>query len=150
MKATLIQLGAALAVASVALNAQAADVRVDQCWIRAMPGTTPSAAYFELHNDSAATRTLTGVKTAAFGMVMMHQTQTNGSTSTMVHVASVPVPANGAVSFAPKGYHVMLERPAEPLKVGSTLPLTMTFDDNSSVSVSCAVKSPATMGQAAH
>ncbi|WP_153101932.1 copper chaperone PCu(A)C [Paraburkholderia hayleyella] len=144
----LIQLGAVLAGACAAFSAQAADVRVERCWIRAMPASVPSAAYFELHNDSSDTRTLTGVKSSAFGMAMMHQTQTNGSTSTMVHVASVPVPANGTVSFAPKGYHVMLEHPvAPPLKVGSMLPLTLTFDNNSSVSVSCEAKSAMTMGQ---
>jgi len=57
----------------------------------------------------------------------------------MEPVACVPVLASGSVSFAPKGYHVMLEEPVQPLKVGGTLPLTLRFDDGSSATTHCAI-----------
>jgi copper(I)-binding protein len=41
----------------------------------------------------------------------------------------------------------MLEEPGKPLKVGSTIPLTLSFADKSTLNVSCAVKSAATVGQ---
>lgn len=138
----------------VAMHAQAAEaqpggIQVEQCWVRAMPSTVPSAGYFTLHNTGEAPRTLTAVATPAFGMAMMHRSESNGSMSMMEPVSSVRVPAHGSVSFAPKGYHVMLEEPVQPLKVGGTLPLTLSFDDGSTLTAQCAIKSPATMGQAA-
>lgn len=143
----IIQWGVAIGAACIVANAHAAGVHAEQCWIRAMPAAVPSAGYFVVVNDSDAPHTLTDVSTPAFGMAMMHRTESNGSTSTMVGVDSVPVPAHGSISFAPKGYHVMLEQPAHALKIGSTLPLTLSFDDGSKVTANCAIKSPATLGQ---
>jgi len=145
----LIQWAGVVAAACVMLDAQAASMRVEQCWVRAMPAQVPSAGYFTLHNDGDTLRTLTGVATPAFGMAMMHRSESNGSMATMAPVASVPVPAHGSLSFAPKGYHVMLEQPAQPLKVGGTLPLTLRFDDGSSVTENCAIKAAAAMGEPA-
>jgi periplasmic copper chaperone A len=150
----LIQWSAGLAVACLAWNAQAAQtqaagVQVEQCWVRAMPASIPSAGYFTLRNNGDQPAALTDVATPAFGMAMMHRSESNGSMSTMQMVSSVPVPAHGSVSFAPSGYHVMLEQPAKQLQIGATLPLTLSFADGSSVSANCAIKSAATLGQPA-
>jgi copper(I)-binding protein len=64
----------------------------------------------------------------------------------MSPVDSVDVPPHGTLSFAPKGYHLMLEEPGKPLKVGSTIPLTLSFADKSTLNANCEVKSPATVG----
>ena len=84
---------------------------------------------------------LEGVSTDAFGMSMLHQTQTTGSTSKMVMVDKVTVPANGTLAFAPGGYHVMFEKEKKPLTVGSTVPVTFKFSDGESIVGQCAVKS---------
>jgi periplasmic copper chaperone A len=150
----LIQWSAGVAVACLAWNAQAAQtqaagVQAEQCWVRAMPASVPSAGYFTLRNNGDETVTLSGVATPAFGMAMMHRSESNGSMSSMEMVSSVPVTAHGSVSFAPSGYHVMLEQPAKPLKIGATLLLTLSFADGSSVSANCAIKPAATLGQPA-
>ena len=54
-----------------------------------------------------------GAETPAFGMAMMHKSESNGGTATMSHVDSVDVPAHGTLRFAPKGYHLMLEEPRQ-------------------------------------
>jgi hypothetical protein len=38
------------------------------------------------------------------------------------------IPANGSVTLAPGGSHIMFERPKEPLKEGGKLPVTLTFE----------------------
>jgi periplasmic copper chaperone A len=127
--------------------APAQSVAVSDCWIRGMPGKLPSGGYFTVKNSSASPIDLTEVDSDAFGMAMLHQTQSNGSTSTMVMVDKATVPANGTLSFAPGGYHVMLEQPAHPLKAGTTLPLTFTFGDGEKVTAQCTVKAPGTMSK---
>ena len=79
-----------------------------------MPATVPSSGYFTLKNDGDAPVTLTGLDSPAYGMAMLHETQTSGSTAKMVHVDAVELPAHGTVTFKPKSYHVMLEQPRRP------------------------------------
>ncbi|BAN23011.1 copper chaperone PCu(A)C [Caballeronia insecticola] len=133
----------ALACASIA---QAATLDARDCWVRAMPPNLPSSGYFTLANNGDKPVTLSGAQTPAFGMAMMHKSDTKNGTATMSPVDSVDVPAHGTLSFAPKGYHLMLEHPGKPLAVGSTIPLTLSFADKTTLNVNCTVKSPAAMG----
>ncbi|WP_250525880.1 copper chaperone PCu(A)C [Caballeronia sp. GAWG2-1] len=136
----------ALTCASFATLSHAAPLEARDCWVRAMPPNLPSSGYFTLANNGDKAVTLTGVDTPAFGMAMMHKSDTKSGTATMAPVDAVDVPAHGTLQFAPKGYHVMLEQPGKPLKIGSTIPLTFSFADKSTLDVSCAVKSAATVG----
>jgi len=141
-----IQVLAALSLASASFSALAASATVSDCWVRLLPGSLPSGAYFDVTNASNSPLELDGVDSDAFGMAMLHRTQSNGSTSSMEMVKSATVPANGTLKFAPGGYHVMLEEPKAPLKVGSTIALTFSFSNGEKTTAQCAVKSPATMG----
>ena len=142
---------AALLFALFALHAPATfaapAVQADACWIRAMPATVPSSGYFTLKNDGDAPATLTGIDTPAFGMAMLHETQTAGSTAKMVHVDAVEVPAHGTVMFKPKSYHVMLEQPRQNVTPGAKIPFRLHFADGSTVSVTCDAKAPSYTGQ---
>ncbi|NHL69635.1 copper chaperone PCu(A)C [Burkholderia ambifaria] len=125
----------------------ASTVQADACWIRTMPATVPSSGYFTLKNDGDKPATLTSIDTPAFGMAMIHETQTAGSTAKMVHVDAVDVPAHGTVTFKPKSYHVMLEEPRQPVAPGAKVPFRLHFADGSTVSVTCDAKAPSYAGQ---
>ncbi|SAK63653.1 hypothetical protein AWB77_02296 [Caballeronia fortuita] len=133
------------ALACVSIS-QAATLEARDCWVRAMPPNLPSSGYFTVANNGDKPATLTAAQTPAFRMTMMHKSDSKNGTATMSPVDSVDVPAHGTLSFAPKGYHLMLEEPGKPLKVGSTIPLTLSFADKSTLDVNCEVKSPATVG----
>jgi hypothetical protein len=137
----------AAVAAGVAISALAASVHVENCWIRAMPPSVPSSAYFTLRNDGDAPVSLTAVSTSTFGMAMLHETITEGGTSKMVHIDSAPVSAHGQLTFAPKGYHVMLENPAQTLTIGTQIPMTFSFADRLTVSASCDVRPASFVGQ---
>lgn len=139
MKTTLLPL--ALCVCAAPALAAPASVMVSDCWVRALPGNLPSGGYFSVMNMSDKPVDLTGVKTDAFGMAMLHQTQSNGSMSKMVMVDKATVPANGTLRFAPGGYHVMLENPKQPIKVGTSIQMTFSFSDGEKVTSECAGKS---------
>jgi len=145
MRPTLCRLAFALPLAAAALPAFAASssMMVSDCWIRSMPGDTPSGGYFKLMNMSDKAIDLVGVSTDAFGMSMLHETQSSGSTSKMVMVDKASVPANGTLAFAPGGYHVMFEKAKKPLTVGSSIPVTFKFSDGESIEAQCAVKNAA-------
>ncbi|MET3619841.1 copper chaperone PCu(A)C [Burkholderia ambifaria] len=125
----------------------ASPVQAEACWIRTMPATVPSSGYFTLKNDGDKPVTLTSIDTPAFGMAMIHETQTAGSTAKMVHVDAVDVPAHGTVTFKPKSYHVMLEEPRQPVAPGAKVPFRLHFADGSTVSVTCDAKAPSYAGQ---
>ena len=146
MRRTFCRIAFALPLVAAALPACAASsspVMVSDCWIRSMPGDTPSGGYFKLMNMSDKAIDLVGVDTEAFGMSMLHQTQSSGSTSKMVMVDKASVPAKGSLAFAPGGYHVMFENAKKPLTVGSSIPVTFKFSDGESVEAQCAVKNAA-------
>ncbi|MFW6851195.1 copper chaperone PCu(A)C [Burkholderia gladioli] len=138
---------ASLAVAGSTAFAAPDALSVSKCWIRAMPAGIPSGGFFEVANSSDKPVQLTGVDSEAFGMAMLHQTQSNGSMSKMVMVDTATVPAKGTLSFAPGGYHVMLEEPRQALKIGSTIPLTLSFGDGEKLSAQCKVESPKAMSK---
>ncbi|KGB92694.1 copper chaperone PCu(A)C [Burkholderia cepacia] len=147
MKRT-ISTGLLMALAlHVSATFAAPALQADACWIRTMPATVPSSGYFTLKNDGDAPATLVGIDTPAYGMAMMHETQTSGSTAKMVHVDSVVVPAHGTVAFQPKGYHAMLEAPRHAVAPGAKVPLRLHFADGSTVSVTCDAKAPTYAGQ---
>jgi copper(I)-binding protein len=148
-KVTLFYAGM-LAISALSLTtsgAQAATLTARDCWIRLMPASLPSSGYFVVSNSGDKPATLTGAQTPAFGMAMLHKSTSNGSTSTMSMVESADVPAHGTLAFAPSGYHLMLEDAPKALKVGTTIPLTLTFADQSSIETQCAVKPASTLGK---
>jgi hypothetical protein len=144
MKTTLLPLMLCLGAAPAL--AAPASVMVSDCWVRLLPGNLPSGGYFSVMNMSDKPIDLIGVQTDAFGMAMLHETKSSGSTSSMVMVAKAPVPANGTLKFAPGGYHLMLERPKHALKVGESIRMTFRFDDGEKVASECTVKSAGAMG----
>ncbi|MEM5387932.1 copper chaperone PCu(A)C [Paraburkholderia phymatum] len=146
MKTPLVMLLAVLCGWAGTAAAAPASVRVSGCWIRLLPGNLPSGAYFNVVNMGAQPVDLTGVRTDAYGTAMLHQTRRSGSTSSMVMVDKVTVPAHGTLAFTPGGYHVMLEKPKTPLKVGVSIPFTFVFSDGEQVNAECETKSATAMG----
>ena len=94
-----------------AFAAAPAPASVSDCWIRALPGDLPKGGYFKAHNAGDPPVNLVGISSNAFGMAMLHQTESQGSTSSMAMIEQVAVPAHGtALEFAPGNYHAMLGR----------------------------------------
>lgn len=134
-----IVLGAALLAGAAALAG--GPFRLEQPWIRLLPGDLPLAGYFELANASGAPAILVGAESSAFGRVMLHRSITEGGRSRMEHVHAVDVPAGGSVRFEPGGYHLMLMGRRGTLRVGDHVPITLRFEDGSRVTAGFEVRS---------
>ncbi len=123
-----------------------AQVKVEDCWIRALPGQLPSAGYFKVRNESDQAIALTGVRSEAYGHAMLHATREEGGMSRMVHADAIDVPAGGEFAFTTgNGYHIMLEGAKRPLEVGASETLVFLFDRGGPLPVSCAVKAPSAL-----
>jgi copper(I)-binding protein len=117
-----------------------AGVRVEHCWIRAMPASLPSAGYFTVVNEGDKPAQLVGIASEAFGKTMLHETRTSEGMARMVMTHSVDIPAGGKLSFAPGGHHAMLEQSVAPLTVGESVPVELQFEGGGKVKTDCTIK----------
>ena len=132
--ALLILLSTAAAVAATP------EVTIEKGWIRALPGAVPSGGYFVLHNGGKTPVTLIGAESPACGMLMLHVSENKGGMSAMRHVDSVDVPPGGALEFKQGSYHLMCMQATPAIKPGSTVPVTLVFQDGVRVTANFAVR----------
>jgi len=128
--ASALLLGALLA--SPAIAAADTGLTVSNSWFRFIMASRPAAGYFILTNASPKPYTLTGATSPACGSLMMHRSQQQNGEDTMAMVSSIPVPAQGVVTFAPGGYHLMCMSPKD-MKVGAKVQVTLTFDNGTTL-----------------
>lgn len=129
------------------------NLHINQPWSREMPPSAPTAAvYLVVQNDANSPDRLLGVETPAAAKAELHEHIHQNGLMKMQQVASVAIPANGSVAFAPMAYHVMLFGLKEPLKAGQTLSLTLHFEQAGAVQVEVPVlkDAPATQDAPAH
>src|SRR3569833_758204 len=117
---------------------QAAPFEVTDAWFRSLPGKLPAAGYFTALNNSCREVAITGARTDACGMVMMHQSQNKGGMSGRDMATRVAVPAGGTIKFAPGGYHLMCED--AKMKIGTRIPVLINLSDGTAVAVAFAVR----------
>lgn len=124
-----------------------AQVSVEQCWIRALPGNLPAAAYFTVVNQGTQSVSLVDIQAEGFEHAMLHATRTENGMARMVHAGAIPVPAGGQFAFnTDNGFHAMLEGPKQALQVGGAQWLSFRFDRGGPLRVSCVIQPPDTLG----
>jgi copper(I)-binding protein len=115
-------------------------LRIENPWIRALPGTVPSGGYFILHNDGKTPVTLTGADSPACGMLMLHLSENQGGMSSMRHVDSIDVAPGGALEFKQGSYHLMCMQPKPAIKPGAKIPVTLMFQDGAKLTADFPVR----------
>jgi hypothetical protein len=107
--------------------AQAAEpIAVTGAWARATAGGQKvGAAYMEL--AAPAGTALVAAETPVSARVELHTMSMEGGVMKMRPVEKIEVPAAGKVSLKPGGLHLMLIDLKQPLKEGSRVPITLTF-----------------------
>ncbi len=128
--------------------AGSADVVVESPWSRASIGTIrPGVAYMTIRNTGTDPVTLTGMRSDAAGMPMLHKSSTDASgMASMAPAGDIVIPAGGSISLEPGGLHAMLMHLTRPLVEGDSFPLVLLFDDGGEVSVQVPVLGPGARG----
>jgi copper(I)-binding protein len=104
----------------------AAQVTITGAWIRGtVPGQTSTGAFMRLR--SATDTTLVAVASGFAKIAELHQSSSEGGLMRMRPVDALELPAGQVVELKPGGLHVMLLGLDDPLPVGSTVPLMLTF-----------------------
>lgn len=100
----------------------AGRLEIAQAWIReAPPGAMMLAGYAVLRNTGDAAVTITGADSDAFGNVSLHESIEENGVERMRPVGRLQIPPGASVTLAPGGKHLMLMRPAHPLKSGDAV-----------------------------
>ena len=114
---------------------------VKDVWVRAAQAGGQTAVYFTIVNGKVAPDALVGVSTPAATSAGIHETTTDNSGMTgMQPVAQIAIPGGGTVELKPGGYHVMLMGLVNELKVGDSIPLTLTFEQAGEVPITAEVR----------
>jgi len=134
----------AFAATAFAPAAEAAGtITAQDAWVRWLPNNLPMAGYVTLKNEGDQNVDLVGVESDDYGMAMLHQTVSNGSTQKMVMVKKATIPAHGTLAVAPGGYHLMLEQAKHKIAPGDSVHIKLQFSDGETLDTPFIVKSPA-------
>lgn len=117
----------ALLLLCAASFAQAGDLQVKDAWVRGtVPAQRSSGAFMQITSPAGAT--LTGASSPVAEAVELHEMSMDGGTMRMRPLPRLPLPAGQSVELTPGGYHIMLLGLKQPLAAGTSVPLTLLFE----------------------
>ena len=103
-------------------------ITIGHPWARAAGANTNGAAYMTLRNAGPQADKLVSASMPITRTVELHTHIRDGEVMRMRPVTDIPVPAGQMVRLRPGGLHVMLIGLTEPLRQGTTVPLTLRFE----------------------
>ena len=109
-----------------------AQVEVSDAWVRATGQGQKATGVFMNLTAKKATR-LVGVKADWTASAEVHEMKMEKDVMKMQAVKALDLPAGKTVALKPGSYHVMLMDLSKPLDEGSTVVLTLLFEDGAGV-----------------
>lgn len=100
------------------------------------------AGFANIRNSCGEAVSIVAAASPAFGSVELHETRQVDGVSRMRHVESLAVPANGQVSLAPGGLHLMLMRPLVPVEAGQRIAIEFELADGRKLPAQFEVRKP--------
>ena len=124
------------------------DITVENPWARATPkGAAVAAGYLTISNRGAVADKLTGGSADFAAAVEVHEMSMKDGVMTMRQlVGGLEIPANGAVTLSPSGYHLMFQGLKRQLAKGETVTATLTFEHAGSLVIEVPVGGIGAMG----
>lgn len=131
---------AVVLVAACSAPAAAAPTISDP-WVRPpMAADRPAAGYLTIVGGDTADA-LIAASSPVSGSIEIHETTADASGMTAMHpVERIDIAAGATVRLEPGGYHLMLMELVEPVEVGDTVEITLTFETAGEVVVQAAVR----------
>ena len=126
----------------------AGDIAIGHPWTRAAGANANGAGFMTLKNNGAAGDRLISAASPAARVVELHTHIREGDVMRMRPVADIPIPPGQTVHLRPGGLHIMLIGLTEPLRQGTTMPLTLRFERAGEVQVTLSVESAGARGHA--
>ncbi|WP_228529701.1 copper chaperone PCu(A)C [Diaphorobacter caeni] len=125
-----------------------AAVDVRDAWVRAaVPGQSGTGAFVTLQAPQGAK--LVAVKSAAAGVVEIHEMKLENDVMKMRAIPALDLPAGEPVKLAPGGLHLMMMDLKQPITAGRTLGFTLTLEDANGKRRDRQIEAPVRAGAAA-
>ena len=116
-------------------------IMIHDPWVRAVPPVSPtSAAYMILMNHGDKDDQLLSVKSTIAKVVEIHNSKIENGVMKMSPVKFVELPAGKTQELKPGGFHLMLIKLSETLKVGKKIEFMLHFKHAGMVKVIAPVK----------
>ena len=119
----------------------ASSIKIENTWSPdAPPVVKVMAGYMKIHNLSNKDIKIQSAKSGLFNKVEIHLTQIKNGMTKMVKQENLNIKAKNHVELKPGGLHMMLMGKLKPISKGSTIPITLTFDNGEVINISLKVK----------
>lgn len=131
-----------------AMANQAADLEIENPFVREMPPTAPATgAFMTMINSSDQDIAIVSAKSDAAKKVELHTHTHDNGVMRMREIPEILVPAMGQAELKPGGLHIMLINPTRALKEGDEVRIVVTLKDGSEQEIIAPVRKIMGMGQ---
>jgi copper(I)-binding protein len=118
-----------------------AELQISDAWIKNLPPSVPvRAGYMTIHNPQTHPSKIVAVSSNAFASVEIHRTVEKDGMVSMERVPELTIAPNATVQLAPGGLHLMMMQPADPIKPGMRVAITIRLEDGSEQNLELVVK----------
>lgn len=123
--------------------AVAGDITISEAYVPLAPkGVMAHAAYMDVTNTGMATRSIVAVNAPDYAMAHIHQSSEKDGIATMMAMHQLDIKPGQTVTLEPGGLHVMLMKPAAPLKLNGDVTLEVEFANGETMQVTAKVVKP--------
>ncbi len=111
-----------------------AELVVENAWVKnAPPVVSVRAAYLKINNTGNKIETISHISSTHFKRVEVHETRLIDGVYSMHKLDKISLEAFSSVELKPKGKHLMLMMPTEPLNMLQQIQFTIHYDNGSTV-----------------
>jgi periplasmic copper chaperone A len=122
------------------INLTFPQIKIENAWMRPANQGMNAALYFDINNLSSKDYALVNVSSDIAKVVQIHETFKQGENLGMRKVDSITIKGKTAFHLAPGGFHVMVIRLKENIKVGDKKEFTLTFSNHKKIIIMAIVK----------
>lgn len=132
------------------LAQQPGSISIEQPWARAAVQGGTGGVFLTIRNTGAASDRLLSASSPLPRAAELHTTVRDGDVMRMQPVQAIEIPAGGSVTLRPGGLHLMLVNLSAPMRVGESVPVTLTFERAGAITVQVPVQAAGAAGPHGH
>ena len=116
------------------------QVKIEKAWMLPANKGMNAALYFDIKNLSSKDYELVDVSSGITKVVQIHETYKQGDNLGMRKVESITIKGKTTFHLSPGGFHVMVIRLKENLKLGDKKEFILTFKNHEKIKIMAQVK----------
>ncbi|MDR3665879.1 MAG: copper chaperone PCu(A)C [Ignavibacteriaceae bacterium] len=116
------------------------QIKIENAWMRNADKGMNTALYLDIINPTSRAYDLVNVSSDIAKVVQIHETYKQGDNLGMRKVESITIKGMTTFHLAPGGFHVMVIRLKENLKVGDKKEFILTFSNHLKIKIMAVVK----------